>query len=458
MKIKSTVQSLVLVAGMIGARTMVASAETPEPPSKSHVPRMSYIANGDLRLGIDLNLGGAITCLAPATNRELNLINNHDWGRQVQLSYYSGPNPFQPPGATLSTNWDFLGWNPIQSGDCYGFKSRVLQHRNTGRALYVKLVPMQWPLKNIPGECECEVWLELDGPVVKARCRLTNHRADLTQYVARPQELPAVYVNAPFYRLMTYRGDQPFTGDALAQVEGRLDQNGHWANWMATENWAAQVNEAGWGLGLWNPDAFTFSGGFYLSPGVGGPNDAPTGYIAPNRKEILDHNIVYDYRYELILGTVDEIRARVYRRAARPTKLTYRFARNRQGWYYADSTDAGWPIRGELTVRLDGPHPQILSPNFFVHAPAAPRLVIEAAFSTGRTNATVFWRSFGKKGFDATRAQNFPVRPDGRFHRYKIRLAESPAYRGVILQLRLDVVPVGDKTASVRLKSVTLGK
>ena len=109
MKFKLAVQILVLVAGMIGVRIVSASVETPEPPSEAHVPRMSYIENGDLRLGIDLNLGGAITYLAPATNRELNLINSHDWGRQVQLSYYSGPIPFQPPGATLSTNWSPLG-------------------------------------------------------------------------------------------------------------------------------------------------------------------------------------------------------------------------------------------------------------------------------------------------------------------------------------------------------------
>ena len=108
-----------------------------------------------LILGVDLNLGGAITYLAPATNRELNVINSHDWGRQVQLSYYSGPNPFHPPGTVVSTNWQSLGWNPIQSGDCFGFKPTLLKHSNTGRRLYTKLVPMQWPLKNVPGCARC---------------------------------------------------------------------------------------------------------------------------------------------------------------------------------------------------------------------------------------------------------------------------------------------------------------
>ncbi len=425
-------------------------------PRKSHVARMSYIENGNIRLGIDLNLGGAITYLAPATNYELNAINSSDWGRQVQLSYYSGPVPYHPPGIAMNQSWHFIGWNPIQSGDCYGFESQVLQHTNTGKLLYTKLIPMHWPLKNFPGECECEVWLELDGPVVKARCRLTNQRPDQTQYRARTQELPAVYVNAPFYRLLTYRGDKPFTGDALAEITNRLDLEKHWAQWTATERWAAQVNDAGWGLGVWNPDALVFSGGFFGKSGVGGPQDSPTGYIAPNRPDILDHNIVYDYHYELILGTVAEIRAEAYRRAVQTGSLTYRFERDRQGWYYADATDTGWPIRGEISIHPAGPRPQIFSPDFFIRAAAAPQVTLEAAFSKDCTNATVLWRRLGEKDFVKTHARDFAVVSDGQFHAYQINLAASTEYGGVITQLRFDVWLAG-KPAQMRLKSVSLG-
>jgi hypothetical protein len=434
-----------------GQRSSAASSS----PRQSHVPRMSYIENRDIRLGIDLNLGGAITYLAPTTNQELNVINSFDWGRQVQLSYYSGPVPFNPPGTTMSTNWSFIGWNPIQTGDCYGFESQVLQHMNTGRRLYTKLIPMHWPLKNVPGECECEVWLELKGPVVQARCRLTNQRPNQTQYRARGQELPAMYVNAPFHRLMTYCSDRPFTDGGLTQINSRLE-DGHWGHWLATENWAAEVNDANWGLGVWNPDAYSFSGGFAGEPGIGGPLDSPTGYIAPNRNEIIDHNIVYDYHYELILGTLEEIRAHVYRRAARLTSLTFRFKRDRQGWHYADATDAGWPVRGELEVHLDGPHPRIFSPNFFFRAEAAPRLAIEAAFSAGCSNATVLWRRLDDKDFLRTQAQSFAVVPDGQFRYYEINLGTSSAYEGGITQLRIDVLPAGNQ-GRVRLKSVTLG-
>jgi len=79
------------------------------------VEKMSYIENGFIKLGIDLNLGGAITYLSDKVKDE-NIINNWDWGRQVQMSFYSGPVPFEPDGKKAHKAWTFIGWNPIQSG------------------------------------------------------------------------------------------------------------------------------------------------------------------------------------------------------------------------------------------------------------------------------------------------------------------------------------------------------
>ena len=404
-------QSFILAYFVLAAP---ASPEEIVPAGKSHIGRMVYMENHDIRLGIDLDLGGAITHLAPATNHALNVINSFDWGRQVQFSFYSGPIPYQPPGARLSGSWSSPGWNPIQSGDCYGHQSKVLEYSRKNNSLHVKCVPMQWPLENVPAESECEVWLELDGPVVKAHCRLINHRADPTQYPARTQELPAVYVNAPYHRLLTYRGDHPFSGDALSQINIRLDKDGRWDSWLATEKWAAQVDDNDWGLGVWSPTAFQFSGGFYLEPGVGGATDAPTGYIAPNQNEILDHNIVYDYRYQLILGNLSQIRGLVYQQA-KETTLDYNFKNTRDGWSYIKATDTGWPIMGELNIQLTGPDPHILSPEFFMPAARIKRLQFQAAFSSGNTNAALYWRKLNQLDFSAAQFTQFHVIPDGRF-------------------------------------------
>ena len=187
---------------------------------------MSYLDNGIIRLGVDLNLGGAITYLSKSGSDQ-NIVNSFDFGRQIQMSYYSGPVPFTPDGKQPKPEWNFIGWNPIQVGDAFGNASKLLEEKHDGKSLYVKCVPMHWPLDNVPGECTYECWLELEGAAVHARCRLVNHRADHTQYPARDQELPAVYTNAPFHRLMTATRDKPFTGPVTHIFKGKDEPNGY---------------------------------------------------------------------------------------------------------------------------------------------------------------------------------------------------------------------------------------
>lgn len=59
---------------------------------------MRYIENSDVKIGIDLKLGGAISYFADQTKKE-NMINSCDLGREVQMSFYSGittiPRPYK---------------------------------------------------------------------------------------------------------------------------------------------------------------------------------------------------------------------------------------------------------------------------------------------------------------------------------------------------------------------------
>jgi hypothetical protein len=55
------------------------------------------------------------------------------------------------------------------------------------------------------------------------------------------------------------------------------------------------------------------SGRLPRQPNTGGPNDDPTGYLAPVRQEVLDHNIVYEYRYPLVLDSLTNIRQEAYK-------------------------------------------------------------------------------------------------------------------------------------------------
>ncbi|MBQ3821418.1 MAG: hypothetical protein II807_00020, partial [Thermoguttaceae bacterium] len=91
---------------------------------------MRYLENGRVKLGLDLSLGGAVTYLEDKANKSGNMINSYDWGRQIQLSYYSGPSPYiGPNGEKPLERWAGLGWNPIQAGDCGGHRSYVLEFK-----------------------------------------------------------------------------------------------------------------------------------------------------------------------------------------------------------------------------------------------------------------------------------------------------------------------------------------
>lgn len=423
-------------------------------PSLPADARMSWLDNGVVRLGVDLNHGGAIVFLARDGGE--NVVNNFDRGRQVQLAFYGGPVPFSAGGQEPSAHWAHLGWNPIQAGDDFKNAPLILAHENDGRMLHVKCRPLQWPLNDVPGECTFDSWLELDGCTVKARARLTNARSDHTQYPARLQELPAAYANAPFHRVVSYMGDKPFTGGAISDAPKA--QGAHpWSLWLGTEGWSALLDEHDRGLGLVTPGRVHFTGGFAGRPG---PNDTlatHTGYLAGQGAEILDHNITFEYRYELVAGSLEEIRARAA--VVRTTSLpAWIFSTDRQGWHFQNAGDTGWPVIGQLDVRLEKNDPQLISPLTFWRAEDSPLLIVEAAFHTADRKAVVLWQRHGETAPGKEDMRTFDIEPDGEFHRLVVRLADAPSYRGGITRLRIDPESAGRTGDWMKLWSVRLAR
>ena len=423
---------------------------------------MKFLDNGVVRVGVNLDAGGAITHLSLAGERAENLVNNWDWGRQIQMSNYSGPVPFVPEGKELAKVWAGLGWNPVQAGDAFRHASRVLSCSDDGKTIELSCVPMQWPLNNVPSECEFSTRISLEKNAVRVDCKMTNHRADLTQYPARNQELPAVYTIGKLYRLFSYTGEKPFAGDAVERIAKLKAPPGivmpQWGHWAATENWAALVDDHDFGVGVWTPSCFEMSGGFWGKEGVGETHDDPTGYIGPTRPEILDHDIVYQYSYVLIVGSLNEIRAYAVNHGKPSGLPAWKFAADRQGWFYINATDSGWPIRGLLDVKLDHDDPQLIGPPSFWRAADAPRVQIEAAFKTSTSPGVVYFRGFGDHDFSAEKFVSFPVNADRAFHEYDVDLSKSPAYRGAIVQLRIDPEPTVKAGDWVKVKSVELFK
>ncbi len=51
-------------------------------------PNMTYLDNGEVRIGMDLALGGAVTLIS-SKEHPGNIINSADLGRQIQTSHYA---------------------------------------------------------------------------------------------------------------------------------------------------------------------------------------------------------------------------------------------------------------------------------------------------------------------------------------------------------------------------------
>ena len=339
-----------------------------------------FIENEYIRLGANLSLGGALTYLSEKGKK--NLINSYDWGRQVQMSFYNHPIPFVPKGHEMAERWKHIGWNPIQSGDVYRNRSRILDYYANESEIYVKCIPMHWPLDNCEGECTFEVWYKLDGYKVNVMSRLNNNRPDKTQYEARWQELPAVYTNGEWYKGVSYVGKKPFTGDKLTEIVTKDDGLGYpWLQFYPTENWSALVDDNNYGLGIYIPTTSFSKIGFWLEDkkGYGEVRDRQTGYVAPFAPEVLDHNVVYTYTYSLIIGQIDFIRQTAYELDKNADRLHYCFKNDRDHFYYKNITDGGFPTGGCLDFDFVKDS-EFKSPAVFFDKESCKKIILDAAF------------------------------------------------------------------------------
>jgi hypothetical protein len=423
------------------AEAVINSVEISEPSPLAPASLLT-LDNGTIKVGVDTTFGGAITYLSQS-GFTTNLIDDYSHGNQVQQSYYSGPANFLPAGTIQHPNWSPWPWNPNQAGDAFGNPSEVLTYSNANGVIYVKTRPKQWALQNYAADCIEEQWTRLDGPAVRVHCRLINQRSDHTQYSAVPQELPAAYGVGTLCRFFSYTGLAPFTGGALTQ------QPTTWPpiQWRATENWSAMVNDNNFGIGVHNPNAISTVGGDLNDAGplcTGGPTDNNFAYIAPSLLEMLDYNIVYEYDFNLIVGSLTDIRNWVYTHHS-DHRLDYHFGNNRQHWF-STYGDAGVPS-GFLRENLNGPDPSLIGPNTAFAASAYPQIYFAARYvmtsPPANPHAELFWETNNDGGFSEARKQSLPVIIDGRWHVYSFNVGSNPAWSGLISQLRLDPVQSG---------------
>jgi hypothetical protein len=176
--------------------------------------------------------------------------------------------------------------------------------------------------------------------------------------------------------------------------------------------------------------------------------------MSPIASEVLDHNVVFDYRADFVVGNVSEIRAAAEKH--RPRGLpSWDFSERRSGWIYESGTDAGFPLKGR---GLGGaPEPgletlRILGPYAFWQASAAKRIRLQIS-AKAAGSVRVFWRGLPPADastkpslwsawrgtwFDNERSVS-AMYPAGKKRWVDIDLSGNVNYKGAICGLGLDI-------------------
>jgi hypothetical protein len=294
--------------GLVGNDVAGPAQSTSTPPTTN----LSRLDNGVVTVLFDLFRGGSIAWVSKSGSSR-NLVNVADEGRYIQQSYYAGRR-LDRKSEGQSPGWSPWSWNPIQAGDAFGHRARILIATDEVDGFYVKCVPMLWDMNNRPAEAEMEQWTTLHGSAIHVRNRLTCHRTHdaYGEGILNDQELPAVYPISALDKLYTYRGTQPFRGAPLESPAVVNLSSGFWGSYEnVTEHWMAFVDDHHWGLGVYNAQCTHFLAGRSGEPGHEATNGS-TSYLAPVKQQALLKNSVLEYDYALVLGTLDEIRATVY--------------------------------------------------------------------------------------------------------------------------------------------------
>ncbi|AUD07240.1 hypothetical protein CWM47_09345 [Spirosoma pollinicola] len=388
------------------------------------------IENGQIKVGVNTNYGGAITYLAFLDSHggkvsTANMVNNPDLGRQIQIALYSGPIDY-------SDRWGWhLGWDPIQAGDTYGNSSEVVVLEEKPNLLYVKTIPKQFGIPNEPGEATIEHWIHLEGNLVKVHAKVVMLRSDKNQYEARQQEFPCAYLNGDYHNMWFYKGSEPYTNDKLSLEHIQPPSTMLFGDVYPTEPWMASTNDNGYGMGLYVKDNYEWKRGYFGSDLSGDEYSTVASYIAAANRVVLDHNLVYEWDYELIVGHLDEIRSHIYTKTPISSLINYRFDTSRRGWYYHNAQDAGLPIQGKLHVNLTNPDNNnivaISSPYSFWKGGNNPKLYLRAAFKTKVDKFRMRWRRSEEATMLGTpdRQLDFSIINDGQFHTYEIDLSQN---------------------------------
>ena len=265
----------------------------------------SYISNGSIKIGINLDWGGVVAYFS-RVSPERNLINYYDAGRYIQQSYYGNAEP--------GVYWNGMQswWNPVQGGDQYNNHGQVIDFTNDGTTMYAKTIPLDWAQYNVPIEGYMEEWITLSGDTAKIHYKFTYTGS--TAQIAQNDEVPAMYFDYALKNLNYYGGSSPWTNGTLTSII----PPDSCTSFYSTEHWVAYVDDTGWGIGAYTPLAdneviYDFVACiFSCSTCPTGYDSYDTSYVSRQYIYAFTQGSSFEYDLYLTIGTLSDIRSRFY--------------------------------------------------------------------------------------------------------------------------------------------------
>lgn len=291
-------------------------------------------------------------------NKNVNLINYYDNGRELQQSYYgTGEKPYEQ-GYYNRADWNY---NPVQAGNVINEASKVIDYEITDEYIYIKARPLDWAKWSddfanksssdaydpIYGdEYITDTYVEakyvFEDGLVKTYCRMVDYSGYPSAQTT--QELPAFYTIEPLNHYvyndvsedeawktknLKYDEEPEFWGIAQSYRDAHYP-NGFSANTDCTEHWAAftaSEDADSFGIGLYSPEVTNFYYGVYPqkyaeTADFGQTNtlnyrhaqtnnpavEDDSSYIAPIGVRTFESFKPSEYAFYISTGTVDQIR------------------------------------------------------------------------------------------------------------------------------------------------------
>lgn len=297
--------------------------------------REVFVEADNLKIGVDLLWGGALSYVedlnsnvqavsvdgqikvdsnaekrynAKSVNDNVNLINRNDTGRLVQQSYYGTID--YDNGIYMDTEWHY---NPVQGGNQFNDASKIVDLKITDNSIYIKCRPLDWAKeKEFITPSYMEATYSIENGAVHGKCRFV----DFSGYPEnlREQEIPAFYCIEPFNNFVYYKGDKPWTGDALTSEPDLIFwPDAGYPNFHSKENWAAFTGEFedSFGIGIYVPDQTRFLAGVFnreQTTNEDPSRDGCTSYIAVIKEMNFKSYEPFEYDFYLATGNTEEIR------------------------------------------------------------------------------------------------------------------------------------------------------